>query len=55
VPARDLATALDWMSERVLQATFESEAPAIGEDTVFGTLVEVGLRAIYGTTGPPVG
>jgi AcrR family transcriptional regulator len=55
VPARDLANALNWMNERVLQASFEGEAPSIGEDAVLETLAEVWLRAIYGTTEPPVG
>jgi AcrR family transcriptional regulator len=55
VPARDLATALNWMNERVLQATFEGDAPAIGEDAVLDTLAEVWLRAIYGTTEPAAG
>jgi hypothetical protein len=55
VPARDLATALNWMNERVLQATFEGDDPSIGEDAVLDTLAEVWLRAIYGTTEPPAG
>jgi AcrR family transcriptional regulator len=51
-PARDLAIALNWMNERVLQATFEGDAPAIGEDAVRDALLEVWLRAIYATTTP---
>lgn len=53
VPARDLAIALNRMNERVLQASFEDDAPAIAEDGILDTLVEVWLRAIYGTTAPP--
>jgi len=53
VPPRALAIALNRMNERVLQATFEDDAPAIAEDGILDTLVEVWLRAIYGTTTPP--
>jgi AcrR family transcriptional regulator len=53
VAARDLAIALNWMNERVFHAAFEEEAPAIGEQTILDTLVEVWLRSIYGTADPP--
>jgi AcrR family transcriptional regulator len=53
VPARELATALNWMNERVLHATFEGEQPSVGEDAVLDTLVQVWLRAIYRTDEPP--
>jgi AcrR family transcriptional regulator len=52
-PARDLAVALNWMNERVLYASFAGESPAVQEDALLDTLVEVWLRAIYGTTTPP--
>jgi AcrR family transcriptional regulator len=52
VSARDLAIALNWMNERVLRATFEEDSPAIGEEALLDTLVEVWLRSIYGTTTP---
>ena len=52
-PARDLAIALNRMNERVLQATFEEEGPAIAESAILDTLVEVWLRSIYGGTDPP--
>ena len=52
VPARELAIALNWMNERVLHATLEGEEPAIGEDAVLDSLVEVWLRAIYRTDEP---
>jgi TetR/AcrR family transcriptional regulator, ethionamide resistance regulator len=48
VPARDLATALLRMNERVLQTTFSGEAPAIDQDAVVDALVAVWLGAIYG-------
>ena len=47
VPARDLATVLLRMNERVLQTTFSGEAPALGVDAVVETLVHVWLSAIY--------
>jgi AcrR family transcriptional regulator len=53
VPARELATALNCMNERVLHATFEGEQPSVGEDAVLDTLVQVWLRAIYRTDEPP--
>jgi AcrR family transcriptional regulator len=49
VPARDLATALVSMNERVLYATFAGNAPAVGEDSVVDVLLSVWLKAIYGT------
>jgi AcrR family transcriptional regulator len=53
VPARDLATALNLMNERVLQATLAGESPAVEEANVIDTLVTVWLAAIYGSSGPP--
>ena len=53
VPARDLAVALNSMNERVFDASFAGEAPAVAESNILDTLVEVWLRAIYGTTEPP--
>ena len=52
LPARDLAVALLQMNERVQHAVFAGEAPAVPEDSVIDVLVEVWLRAIYGTTDP---
>ena len=49
VPARDLAVALNSMNERVLYATLSGDGPAVAEDDVVGVLLEVWLRAIYGT------
>jgi AcrR family transcriptional regulator len=48
-PARDLAVALTSMNERVLYATFSGDGPAISEDDTVDVLLEVWLRAIYGT------
>jgi TetR/AcrR family transcriptional regulator, ethionamide resistance regulator len=53
VAARDLAVALNSMNERVFDASFAKEAPAVAEDSILDTLVEVWLRAIYGTVDPP--
>lgn len=52
VPARDLAIALNWMNERVFHAALEGESPSIADEAILDTLVEVWLRAIYGTSSP---
>ncbi len=52
VDARDLATALNLMNERVLSATFAGETPALERDTALDTLAAVWLRAIYATDLP---
>jgi AcrR family transcriptional regulator len=46
-PARDVATALNLMNERMLHSTFAGEAPAVAEPGVVDVLLEVWLRAIY--------
>ena len=48
-PARDLAVALTSMNERVLYATFTGDGPAIAESGAVDVLLEVWLRAVYGT------
>jgi AcrR family transcriptional regulator len=48
-PARELATALVQMNERAQHATLASEAPHIPDESVIDVLVEIWLRAIYGT------
>ncbi len=48
-PARDLAVALTSMNERVLYATFTGDGPAVAEAGAVDVLLEVWLRAIYGT------
>jgi hypothetical protein len=54
VPARDLATALVSMNERVLYATFAGHPPAVGEDSVVDVLLTIWLSAIYGGAGASV-
>lgn len=49
VPARDLATALNLMNERVLHATFAQDTPFVDESTVVDTLVSIWLAAILGS------
>lgn len=52
LPARELATALVQMNERVQYATFAGETPAVAEERVIDVLLEIWLRAIYGTPDP---
>lgn len=49
VPARDLATALVQMNERVLRALFIEEDPAVSEEHAIEVLSHVWLSAIFGT------
>jgi AcrR family transcriptional regulator len=51
-PARDLAIALVQMNERVQYATFADESPSLADDRVLDVLVDIWLRAIYGTAEP---
>jgi AcrR family transcriptional regulator len=51
-PARDLAIALVQMNERVQYATFAGESPSLDDDRVLDVLVDIWLRAIYGTPEP---
>jgi AcrR family transcriptional regulator len=48
-PARDLAIALVQMNERAHYASFAGEVPSLAEDRVLDVLVDVWVRAIYGT------
>ena len=48
-PARDIAVALTSMNERVLYATFTGDGPAMAEAGAVDVLLEIWLRAIYGT------
>lgn len=52
VPARELAIALLQMNDRVNCATFAGEDPALPNGRVIDVLVEIWLRAIYGTSEP---
>jgi AcrR family transcriptional regulator len=47
LPARDLATALVHMNERVMLAVFAEESPAVSEDRLVDVLCEIWLGAIY--------
>src|ERR1700691_3097303 len=51
IAARDLATALVQMNERVLHAIFIDDTPAVGERQVIDTLTHVWRSAIYGGSG----
>ena len=53
VSARDLATALNLMNERVLHATFAQDTPSIDESAVVDTLVSIWLSAILGPSQDP--
>ena len=48
LPARELATALNWMNERVLHTSFAGHAPAIDEDRAVDVLLAIWLAAVYG-------
>jgi TetR/AcrR family transcriptional regulator, ethionamide resistance regulator len=51
-PARDLAIALVQMNERAQYATLLGEQPSLEADRVLDVLIEVWLRAIYGSAEP---
>jgi AcrR family transcriptional regulator len=51
-PARDIAIALVQMNERAQYASFADEEPSLEQDRVLDVLVEIWLRAIYGTAEP---
>lgn len=51
-PARDLAIALVQMNERAQYATLLGESPSLEADRVLDVLIDVWLRAIYGTAEP---
>lgn len=48
-PARELATALVQMNERAQHGTLGGESPSIPDSSISDVLVEIWLRAIYGT------
>jgi AcrR family transcriptional regulator len=50
--ARDLATALSSMNDRVLYATFTGDEPAVPESEVVDVLSSVWITAIYQTSQP---
>ena len=51
-PARELAIALVQMNERAQYASLSDEEPALAADRVLDVLVEIWLRAIYGSAAP---
>ncbi len=48
-PARELAIALVQMNERVQYATLLDESPSLAPDRVLDVLIDIWLRAIYGS------
>jgi TetR/AcrR family transcriptional regulator, ethionamide resistance regulator len=53
IPARDLATALNLMNERVLLASQGSQKPTLPEDAAMTALAHVWIASIYGGTTLP--
>lgn len=51
-PARELAIVLVQMNERVQYATLLDESPSLERDRVLDVLIDVWLRAIYGSAEP---
>ena len=51
-PARDLAIALVQMNERAQSATFTGESPSLDGDRLLDVLIDIWLRAIYGSPEP---
>ena len=47
IPARDLATALNLMNERMIMATLAGEPGAVAHDDVVNTLTHIWLTSIY--------
>ena len=52
IPARDLATALNLMNERVVFASQDSRDPTLPEDAALETLAHVWFTSIYGPSAP---
>ena len=52
-PARDLAVALNWMNERVIQVSVAGRGPGLAEDDLLDVLLTVWLRTIYGSDDAP--
>ncbi len=51
-PAREMAIALVQMNERAQYATLLDEQPSLDRDRALDVLIEIWLRAIYGTPEP---
>ena len=52
IPARDLATALNLMNERVVFASQDTQDPTLPEDAALEALAHVWVASIYGAVGP---
>jgi AcrR family transcriptional regulator len=52
LPAHDIAIALVQMNERAQAATFAGESPSVDADRVLDVLIDIWLRAIYGSNEP---
>ena len=52
LPARDLATALVSMNERMIYATLANDGPAVAESDLVDVLLDIWLTSIYRTTAP---
>lgn len=48
IPARDLATALNLMNERVVVAAQGTQQPTLAEDAALETVVHIWITSIYG-------
>lgn len=48
IPARQLAIALNWMTERTFGATLSGQEPALAEEEALEVLLGIWSRAIYG-------
>jgi AcrR family transcriptional regulator len=53
VPARELALCLNRMNERIFEATLTDGEATLPEERTLDTLVDIWLRAIYGTPPAP--
>ena len=52
IPARDLATALNLMNERVVFASQDTRSPTLPEDAALEALAHVWVASIYGPSTP---
>lgn len=51
IAPRDLAIALNWMTERVFHAALAGQEPAIEEDRALEVVLRIWSRAVYGNDG----
>ncbi|ULE34867.1 TetR/AcrR family transcriptional regulator [Mycobacterium sp. IDR2000157661] len=50
IPAKDLATSLNLMNERMMLAAYAAEQPAVAPAQLVDTLAHIWVTSIYGTT-----